>query len=281
MAVDKGRLDQIGYVLALIYLLLYQRLPKKSRGFILAFLLCVLVLIHEVLLVLIGSLLFAYHLLNEKGDIRSVRDCIQLILRYMAIGLPATLLAFFMLTKARLPYSPEKVQEMVAYLRNFSDFDIVKDAVLIHFRTINDNQGFTTALASNPYNVKRYISALIALLPTFIMGFVFFIRSVWSKSEDMLQKLINILVLLLLLMPLSLVFIGIDYPRWMASCICNIFIIIFVGSKKISFATKKKWPVAISVIFILIIFTGLMVGGITATGGPQIFTNWLAKILIS
>jgi len=171
LAVDKGRLDQLGYVLALVYLLLYQKLPKKSRGFILAFLLCVLVLIHEVLLVLIGSLLFAHHLLNEKGDIRNARDFIQLIIRYMFIGLPATLLAFFMLTKARLPYSPENAQEMVAYLRNFSDFDIVKDAVAIHFRTINDNQEFTTTIASDPHNVKRYISALIALLPTFTIGF--------------------------------------------------------------------------------------------------------------
>jgi len=97
----------------------------------------------------------------------------------------------------------------------------------------------------------------------------------------MLQKLINIFMLLFLLMPLSLVIIGIDYPRWMASCICNVFIIIFVGSKRISFATKKKWPIVISIIVITIFFTGLMVGGVTATGGPQIFTNWSAKILIS
>lgn len=280
-AVDKGRLDQIGYVLALIYLLLYQRLPKKSRGILLAFLLCVLVLIHEVLLVVIGSLLFAYHLLNEKQDVKSARDFMQLVLRYMFIGLPAILLAYFMLTKARLPYSPENVREMVAYLRTFSDFDIAKDAVTIHFRTINDNQGFTTTIASDPYNMKRYISALIALFPSFIIGIVFFIKSVWSKSEAMLQKLINIFLLLLLLMPLSLVFIGIDYPRWMASCLCNVFIIIFLGSKRISFASKKKWPVVLNVVVITILFAGLMAGGVTATGGPQNFTNWLTKIVIS
>ncbi len=220
-----GVLDQIGYLLVLLVLIGIWGLRPKWQWVTVLFASLILVLIHEAFILLIAPVMAASVLVVQSINM-NCKDSNKLVAVSVCVLVPGAVLASLMLTAGRSDFS--EFPAALRHLQEQSDFPVSLYALMVQFRDVSANIGWTTFRLLETGRIPSVFIAIMVLLPSLIVGLAVVIngfrlidRSYGSGSS----KLSRFVCLACCLMPLLLLVIGHDYPRWMASSILNLFIV--------------------------------------------------------
>lgn len=281
-----GFLDQIGYVIIIIAVFLLPKLAPRLQWFLLGIAAFILTLIHEGFLILIAPLLISVLLAHHIDSVYSLRDVCKLISFSVISFLPATLLALLLLTAGRLDYGQEIFYETLQKMQSIADFTVNERALMIQFRSISDNVEYTKERLFNLDRIISVILAFFALLPSFIASFAVMIRSLYTvnrSNKNIYTNCVRVMAIISCLTPLLLVFIGHDYPRWVAAAMTNLFLagmIIDVQKNRDSILNKgldRAFPLPNYLLIVTVIFS-LVVGPITNMHAPILLRRLVPAI---
>lgn len=220
-ASEIGRFDQLNYLLTLIILIFLIRNPSLILYFVAGIICAISILVHEAFLLMNFPVIIALSVLTIYHQKLSKKQMTKLI---SSISLPV-LLAFI----AIVIFGN---QESISYkgfiheLSLFSEFTPHDHSVSVLYRSFQDNLNITLPYLFSIEALKVIASSLIGFIPSLVI--LFFI---WKKIFHEFKNKINASILGLVLISnfsmVGLYFVGVDYGRWTALLIFNLYISAF------------------------------------------------------
>ncbi len=281
-----GFFDQIGYVIIIITVYYLPRVENRWQWLVVGVVAFVLTLLHEVFLFLIAPVLIAVVMAYRINKVNSLDDVSRLVLLSMLSFLPAAMLALVLLTIGRLDYNPEIFNQALQQMQATADFPVSERALMIQFRTISDNLQYTTKRLFDLERIISVILAIVVLLPSVVVAFTVMVRSLHTvnqRNKEVFSNMVQWMAVIFCLIPLLLVFIGHDYPRWLAAAMTNLFIagmIIEVQNNRQGFrngAFIGSFPLPNYFLVLTIIFS-LVVGPVTNMHAPIFLRRYVPAI---
>jgi hypothetical protein len=232
-AIDIGRFDQINYLIALTILIFLDKVPTYFRWFLLTVMLFIMSLIHEASLLLVYPLILAYIMLIDIKKYKNLKSFINLFCLPVIITLLPTLIAnwFFLINQIELV--GDSYEKLFLSLNSLANFTPVKDSVLIHFYNTGDNLKLTFSSYLSPFRLFGIILTILIAFLYLIVPYKIMIRF-FEKSEinTKFMGFLKITLIIMLLLPILLSFIGLDTQRWISAVVFNYYMaIVLLGFK--------------------------------------------------
>ncbi len=281
-----GFFDQIGYVIIIVTMYYLPRVKDRWQWLVVGMVAFVLTFIHEVFLFLIAPVLLALVMSYRINTVNSLNDVSRLVLFSMLSFLPAAILALMLLTIARLDYNPEIFDLTLQQMQASADFPVRERALMVQFRSISDNLQYTTKRLLDLERIISVILAIIVLIPSTVVAFTVMVRSlimVNPKNNEVFSNIVQWMAVIFCLTPLLLIFIGHDYPRWLAAAMTNLFIagmVIEVQKGRQSFRNGtfiRSFPLP-NYFLVLTFVLSLIVGPVTNMHAPFLLRRYVPAI---
>lgn len=216
-----GRFDQLNYLLTLIILTFLIQYPSLILYFIIGIICAIAMLVHEAFLLINFPMIIALGVLTIYYRRLSYRQMIKLI---SSISLPVLLSFIFVLIFGK--------QESISFYSFFhklslsSEFTPHDDSVMVLYRSFQYNLSKTLPYLSSVEGLKVLISSLVGFIPSLVILF-FIWKEIFHKFKNKINALILRFVLISNLSIVVLYFVAVDYGRWTALLILNLFICAF------------------------------------------------------
>ncbi len=217
-ASEIGRLDQINYLLTLIILIFLIRYTSLILYFGIGIICAMAILIHEAFLLMNFPIIIALSIFTLYHQKISFRRMIKLI---SCISIPVLLSFITVLAFGN--------QESISY-NNFiheiglsSDFTPHEHSIRVLYVTYQDNLKNTMQYLFSTDSLKVITSSLIGFIPSLVILF-FIWKEIFHKFKTKVNALILRFIFISNFSITGLYFVGVDYGRWTALLIFNLYI---------------------------------------------------------
>lgn len=229
MIYEFGRLDQINLIITILCIYLIKK--YKDLNFIFLYpLILVGLLIHEAFLIINFPLIFFYWLYKIKYN--NYKN----ILRY-TIFILVIISSLLIINLGEIKHTTP--EEYTKYIEtNYGSKFIHEDTINVFFRSTKDNIIMTVSHLFSFSSFIDHIMFIFILFPTLYIFYKIFRNPFIKYNKDFK------LLLIAAVSPLGLYFLGVDFPRWWALTITNIFIV------TILLLEKKEFKESLNKIFI-------------------------------
>jgi len=221
MAFGVGRVNFVGTMLAVIFLLVAPHLRRGTSLALLVVIGCLSVAIHEASLLLRLPLLLAVFvwLHREKSDTLT-----------WAAAAGALFVALVLYLNEQTARFPLEEQAYLEHLQgSFSHVHHV--AVKVLFSSLSENVSTTLNQLMTVFSLLQHGIFLVVMFPVGLLVWKSS-KAVWAKvCNDTPSQIAGPLLFLACLSPLALYLLGVDFFRWQSNVLFNVFLLLTVLSR--------------------------------------------------
>jgi hypothetical protein len=257
---DTGRFDQFGIVCMALSIAAIEKLRGLRTTAAILLLSLIAVLIHEAYFLMFFPLVFFYWMYRDGTKASGFITCAVVAAAVAYIGL-----------FGNLKYTIDRQDYIKHLIATYGPW-ISEQPVWILYTTTAQHIRVTTQNFTLPVFYRVHAVWLIALLPSLIIFQKMFRLLYATLTAENCKKKHPVLIMLLLLSPFSpliMYVLGVDFGRWLSSCVINvcIFLSLFLHTNRIYARTCAEMFGRYKKIIILAVVTALILGPLTKSRG--------------